>query len=274
MITIENLQFSYAQKEILSNITVSDINIGEIISIIGPNGSGKTTLFKCISGILKIPSNTVFLEGTDITSLEKEKVAQNICYMPQDTSCNACLTVFEVLLMARKFSSQKTSAQQDLEISSMIIEILNITHLAKRYVSQLSGGQRQLVALAQSLVRQPKVLLLDEPTSALDLHHQLEVLELLTSAVNLLKSTCFIAMHDLNLAARYAHKIALLHKGTIEDINIPERAITKQKLENIYLIDSEVRMRRGIVNVEVLRSLRPKTETTMKNLEAFFSSFS
>lgn len=269
MIVVKELQFHYAQKPVLSDIALNDINAGEIVGVIGPNGSGKTTLFKCMSGILKVPSNTIFLEGIDITSLGREKLAQNICYMPQDTTCNASLTVFEVLLMARKFSSQKTSAQQDLEIASMIVEILNITHLTKRYVSQLSGGQRQLVALAQSLVRQPKVLLLDEPTSALDLHHQLEVLELLTSAISLLHSTCFIAMHDLNLAARYAHKIALLDKGTVESINVPEHAITKQKLRDIYFVESEVTQRRGVVNIEVLRSLTHVPNLAMKNLEKF-----
>ncbi len=263
MISVKELEFSYAQKPILSNISINGIDAGDIVGVIGPNASGKTTLFKCISRILRVPSKTVFLEGVDITTLKREKLARHICYMPQDTASTACLTVFEVILMAHKFSSERISAEQDLETVSMIIEVLHITHLAHRYVSQLSGGQRQLVALAQSLVCRPKVLLLDEPTSALDMHHQLEVLELLRSAVSLLQSTCFIAMHDLNLAARYAHKILLLDKGCVESINVPERAITKEKLRNVYFIDSEVTKRRGIVNVEVLRSCKCKKEAAI-----------
>ena len=254
MITVNSLDFRYPKHQVLSGVTISNISAGDIVGVVGPNGVGKTTLFKCMAGILRIPSDAVFLNGSDITAISREKMARQICYMPQNTSSNAALTVFEVILLARKFAHANTSREQDLELVSTVIDLLGISSIAKRYISQLSGGQRQLTALAHALVRRPKVLLLDEPTSALDLHHQLEVLELLKTVMALWKSTCFMAMHDLNLAARYAGKIALLHKGSIAAVDTPEKVITEENMKAVYQIESRVENKRGIVNVEVLRS--------------------
>ena len=269
MITVKELQFGYARQTVLFDVSITDIQAGEIVGVIGPNGSGKTTLFKCMAGILRIPPRTVFLENTDIVTLPKERVAQHVCYMPQDTASNAVLTVFDVILIARKFARKGTDTKQDMEIVSTVIEALDITGIARKYISHLSGGQRQMVALAQVLVRHPKALLLDEPTSSLDLHHQLEVLELLKSVIPLLGCTCFIAMHDLNLAARYAHKIALLNKGSIESVNVPEKVITKQSLRDIYNIDAEVGQRNGVVTVDALQSLAPMDDTARRLQEIF-----
>ena len=254
MIRIHALDFRYPKQRVLSEVTIANVDAGDIVAVVGPNGVGKTTLFKCIAGILRIPPRAVLLNGDDITTLSRAEVARQICYMPQDTSSNAALTVFEVILLARKFACADTSREHDLELVSTVIDLLGIAPIAKRYIAHLSGGQRQLVALAHALVRRPMVLLLDEPTSALDLHHQLEVLELLKTVMPLWRSTCFMAMHNLNLAARYAGKIALLHNGSIATGDTPERVLTAENMKRVYRIESRVERKRGIVNVEALRS--------------------
>ena len=271
MIRVNKLDFRYPKQPVLSEITIADVSPGDIVAVAGPNGAGKTTLFKCMAGILCIPSEKVFLDDTDITTLSREKTARHICYMPQDTSSNAALTVFEVILLARKFARVNTSREQDLEMVSAVIDLLGISSIARRYIAQLSGGQRQLAALAHALVRRPRVLLLDEPTSALDLHHQLEVLELLKTVMPIWKSTCFMAMHDLNLAARYAAKIALLNKGSIAAVDTPEKVITEENMKKVYQIESRVENKRGIVNVEVLRSCTADSGLA-EQLRGFFQS--
>ena len=254
MIAVNRLDFRYPKQQVLSAVTISNVGAGDIVAVVGPNGVGKTTLFKCMAGILRIPPEVVFLNGSDITTLSWQKVARQICYMPQNTSSNAALTVFEVVLLARKFAHANTRREQDLELVSMVIDLLGISSIANRHISQLSGGQRQLVALAHVLVRHPRVLLLDEPTSALDLHHQLEVLELLKTVMPIWESTCFMAMHDLNLAARYACKIALLYNGSIVAVDTPDKVITEKNMKKVYQIESHVENKHGIVNVEALRS--------------------
>ena len=240
MLEIKNLNLSYGKTKILNDICFISEKNGGIVSVIGPNGAGKSTLLKCISNILNINENCIFFDGQDITTIAKDTLAKTISYMPQDTHCNASITVFEAILMARKISNGIKVVTEDINFVSNLLTNLGIDSLSGRYLSDLSGGQRQLVSLAQSLVRSPSILLLDEPTSALDLNHQIESLELIRKIVKNSNILCFIAMHDLSLAGKYSDTILVMNKGKIIDVDSPKKALNKNMLENIYNVEGDI----------------------------------
>ena len=139
-----------------------------MLGIVGPNGSGKSTLVKAVAGLLKA-SGRIRFNGS-------EARPKSVGYMPQDLQTPMALTVLEVVLLGRLAELGLTVSADDLEAVRQVLQLLGMEALAGRYLSELSGGQRQMVFLAQALVSQPTVLLLDEPISALDICHQLEVL--------------------------------------------------------------------------------------------------
>lgn len=158
----------HGRKLFVEDVTTPVMKAGELIAVIGPNAAGKSTLFKRITGLLKGPGNIV---------IDGARTRNAITYMPQDTSANAVLTVYESILLARKQGRSWTVSDSDLSFIDEIMRALNITSIAFRDLGALSGGQRQLVSIAQALVREPEIMLMDEPTSALDLHRQVEVLD-------------------------------------------------------------------------------------------------
>ena len=266
MITVNNLNFSYQKHSVLHNISINSIRKGETVAVIGPNGTGKSTLFKCIAGIQKIARKTIYLNGQDITRLSRGVLASRICYMPQDNACDAALTVFEVVLLAKKFTSQVSVDKKDIAQVALLLENLKIDHLSDRYISELSGGQRQLVSLAQALIRNPEILLLDEPTASLDLHHQMEALALVQYLTQVTKRICFLAMHDLNLAARYADMIIILHAGKIVSIGKPGAVLNEKMLAEIYKIKASVVNETNHLYIHPQKSLT-QSEVQLKNIE-------
>ena len=240
MIQLQNICARYGKTEVLSGITIDCIEAGSIVAVIGPNGTGKTTLFKCIAGILKPSQGAILYNHQNIKNISIDMLAKHICYMPQNTFTNASLTVFEVVLMAKKFATGQAVNKQDITNISKILYILGIEHLAKRYVSGLSGGQSQLVSLAQTLVRSPDVLLLDEPTSALDLHHQIEALDLIRMITQKTNMTTFVSLHDLGLAGRYADYIMILHCGKLYAYGTAQQVLTCEMLESVYQVQADI----------------------------------
>lgn len=241
MFTVESLYAGYGKTIVLSDISFSDIPTGSVVAVIGPNGTGKSTLFKCMAGIGKIRSGSIALNGKNIKDIGNETLARRVCYMPQNTYTTAALTVFEVVLMARKFivGGNKVRADEVSQVSDLL-GVLKIDPLAGRYLSDLSGGQRQLVTLAQALIRKPELLLLDEPTSALDLNHQIESLDLISHTTKSLNITSYIALHDLSLAGRYADYVMVLHHGKLIALAPPEEILTKKTIEDIYRVKSHI----------------------------------
>ena len=199
-----NLGVCYGRHQALDGVTLSAVP-GEILGILGPNGSGKSSLVKAIAGIVPF-SGTVRFEG------RPERPAA-LGYMPQDHHSKAALTVLETILLGRLGRLGLRVTDADLEVAGCILREIGIEHLAMRDLAALSGGQRQLVFLAQALASSPSVLLLDEPFSALDIRHQLEVAALLARLTRERSLTTILVLHDLPMAARLADKLALLNKG-------------------------------------------------------------
>jgi iron complex transport system ATP-binding protein len=160
--------------------------------------------------------------------------------MPQDTSANAVLTVYESILIARKQGQSWSVGDDDLELIDRIMDALDIEPIAFRDLGTLSGGQRQLVSLAQTLVREPEIVLMDEPTSALDLHRQVEVLAFMQAEARRQGMIVLIALHDLNQALRFCDKALVIADGRMQSCGLSADVITVPMLRDIYRIEARI----------------------------------
>ncbi|MCC6420925.1 MAG: ABC transporter ATP-binding protein, partial [Gemmataceae bacterium] len=184
-------------------------------------------------------------------------VRRQVTYLPQEYASTAALTVFEAVLIARQQTASWLVGDEDVAAVAGILNELRLEPLALRYLSELSGGQRQMVAVAQSLARNPRVLLLDEPTSSLDLQRQLELLQLVRSLAAEREMTVFIALHDLNLAARFVDRLVILYQGTAYAEGAPADVLTELMLWQVYGVEARVECDADrLPRVTPLRSVR------------------
>ena len=256
--SVENVRFSYGSAPVLKGITIEGIAPGKITATIGPNAAGKTTFFKCIAGLLK-PEGMIRLDGTDIRDYSREEITQRVSYLPQESPVNAVLTVFEAVLLARKHTLSWRVSDEDLRSVTQVLEDLDIEDLSTRFLNELSGGQKQMVSIAQSLVRDPDVLLMDEPTSSLDLQRQLEVLDLIAHVTSEQGIVTLISLHDLNLAARYAAQFVVMDHGAVYASGDADVVLTPQMLRDVYGVNATVVTNSdSILQITPIGSIRSK----------------
>jgi len=205
---------------------------GAVTALVGPNGAGKSSLLGAVAGVL--PSGgTVTLDGGPLRAAE-------VAYMPQATAVGAGLTVLEVVLLGRLERLGWRVTADDLAEAAAALDRLDLSPLSQTRIDRLSGGQQQLVLLAQRLVRRPRVLLLDEPTSALDLHRQLRILDRLTAFARETDAVVLVALHDLSLAARYAARLLLLKDGVLRAAGTPGEVLTPAAIRDAYGVETEI----------------------------------
>jgi len=224
----------YGKQEVLSGVTTPLLKGGEVTAVIGPNAAGKSSLFRRIAGLL---------DGPGSIRIGEEALGPNssaVCYMPQDTSVNTVLTVYESVLLARKQGASRKVTEEDLEAVDRILSSLRIEPIGFKGLCELSGGQRQLVSLAQVLVREPRILLLDEPTSALDLHRQVEVLSLIRTLCREQQTCVVLAIHDLNQVLRVADRVMVIDDGTMVSCGPVDAVITPELLQCIYKVQGRI----------------------------------
>lgn len=230
---LDKLAVSYGQSPVLYDIC-ANIEGAQLISVIGHNGSGKTSLLKAIAGLIHHQGEVSVMEdGHEIAS-------SAIRYVPQLSGTSSTLTVFEMVLLGLVKSLSWRVTQEIFDKVDATLHALEIDRLAHTAVNRLSGGQRQLVFLAQAFVSDPKVLLLDEPTSALDLRHQLIVMNAVREYTQKKKAITLVIMHDLLTAARFSQQILLLEKGTLSILDEPELVLQAQRLERIYNVSVSI----------------------------------
>jgi iron complex transport system ATP-binding protein len=263
---VKNLTFGYKSTPVLKGICMEAKPM--VTAVIGPNAAGKSTLLKCISGILKPPKNkkstgSILLDGRDMNAYSHDDFLRAVSYLPQDAPSNSVLTVFEAVLLGRMNALGWKVSDEDIRLTMDAMEKLGIEGLAKCAMSELSGGQKQMVSIAQSIARKPEVLLMDEPTNSLDLQHQLELFELIKAITDENGMTTIVALHDLNLAARYAGNVVLLNKGRIEVTGKPTSVITEEMIRDVYCVNARVTTDdEGIPQVIPLASARKMVTIT------------
>ncbi|MHB9292298.1 iron complex transport system ATP-binding protein [Hollandina sp. SP2] len=247
MIEISKLSFGYKgheSKKILNDISMTAYP-GEITAIIGANGIGKSTILKNICGLLK-GSGDIKICGKNIKSYNRNNLVENISYLSQDTVSNALLSVFEVVLLGRIARLTNHVSDSELMIVRDVLHRLNLEEYASRNIGELSGGQRQLVFIAQALVRNPKIIIMDEPTSNLDLYYQFQIMNLLKEITSSEGFTTLVSLHQLDLVTRFADKVVVIHDGGVYRYGTPEETLTTETFRDVYRMNTEIVNKGGI----------------------------
>jgi len=241
MLKIEALSVSYGPREVLHAVTL-EVNSGEVLALIGPNGAGKSTLVRAVSGVVPVRSGKVRTNGDDLLSLPPMTRARYLAVVPQAVALPPAYTVWETVLMGRtphlNFLGQVS--ERDEQIARRALEKVDALELAERRVGELSGGEQQRALLARALAQSTPILLLDEPTSNLDLHFQVSFLETVCALAHGEGLAVLIALHDLNLAARYADRAALLVDGRIRAAGTPRQVLTPELISDAYHLPVQV----------------------------------
>jgi iron complex transport system ATP-binding protein len=234
-VEITNFSCGYASGFALKELSFS-IGKGVFAGIIGPNGSGKTTLFRGISGEIKGRRGAIRLNGVDLLAMPDRERARTLAVVSQFPEL-ADVTLEEYVLMGRlpyRKPLQFFESDYDLAVADRYMKLTGIYPLRHQQISQLSGGEQQLAAIAQSLTQEPKLLLLDEPTSHLDISHQIEVLNLIQRLNEELGLTVLMIIHDLNLASEYCDYLIMMSNGDIFCQGTPHTVLTYQNIEQVY----------------------------------------
>ena len=235
---VKNLNVHYRRHEVLAGVELAGIRPGEMIALAGPNAAGKSTLLKAIAGLVPARGHVLY-GGSDWLAWTMRKRMEFIGFMPQSIPEDNDLTVLEAALTALQSGGIGPRRKDELD-ALRVIEHLGIGPLALRPLCRLSGGQRQLAALAQAVVRGSPVLLLDEPVSALDLAHQWQVMRVARRPADEGRIV-IVVLHDLALAAQWADRVAILHDRRIHSFGRPSDVITDAALREVWGVEARVR---------------------------------
>ena len=241
MLKVEGLSVSYGVRQVLKSISL-DVHSGEILALIGPNGVGKSTLVRAVSGVIPVMGGKVSVDGVDLLAMPAIRRARYLAVVPQAAALPPAFTAWETVLLGRtpylNFLGHVSSG--DEEKARLALRKVDALDLAERRVGDLSGGEQQRVLLARALAQSTPILFLDEPSVHLDLQHQVNLMETIRSLAHIDNLAVLIALHDLNLAARYTDRVALLVMGEIKASGTPRQVLTPEIISTAYHLPVKV----------------------------------
>ncbi|MFW5988272.1 MAG: phosphonate ABC transporter ATP-binding protein [bacterium] len=242
MLKISNLHKKYQGGDIALQDVDLEIQQGEIAAVIGPSGAGKSTLIRCINRLVDSTSGKIYLNNTEINSLDKKELKQNRRRMGmifQEFALVERLTVMENVLSGRLGYVSSWRAwlrrfpQKDINKAYQLLSRLGLKEHVNKRADQLSGGQRQRVGIARALIQDPKILLVDEPTASLDPKTSRNIMDLITDMAKERNLSALINIHDVMLAQEYVNRIIGMRNGKIVFDDVPEK-LNKKTLTTIY----------------------------------------
>jgi len=237
---VEAVRAGYGRRRVIQDLSLPPFLGGTVTALVGPNAAGKSTLLRALAGLLPV-QGVIRLGSVDLMRLNGAAHAAHVSYMPQAVPQRVALTVFEATLSALRASpAGSRNGQPAQALVRETLEALGIGALAFRSLDHLSGGQRQLASLAQSVVREPSVLLLDEPTSALDLNYQFRVMHRVRSLVQDRGIIAIVVLHDIALACRWCDRVVVLSEGRVVADGPPRDAVTPDTLARVYGVQTRV----------------------------------
>lgn len=244
MIYASHIRVTRGERHLLDDVSVS-ARAGELLAVLGPNGAGKSTLLKVMAGEFAPDAGEVALGGRRLANWLPVELALVRAVMRQDTYLDFAFSAREVVMMGRYPHCTRHTTARDWDIVDEALAAADAAHLATRPYPRLSGGEKARVQFARALAQvwpgsaEPRLLLLDEPTAALDITHQHSVLTLARGLTRTHRFAVIAVLHDLNLAARYADRIALLDQGRVAALGTPAEVLTPEQLMATYHVAAD-----------------------------------
>jgi cobalamin transport system ATP-binding protein len=242
LLEIDRLTVSYGMRPALQDVSLT-IRPGELVALAGPNGSGKTTLLRSLLGLVSPAEGLVRVQGTPLPDLSYRERARRMGWLPQEEQPQDNVPLLDYVLFGRyaHVSPFYSESSADYALAADALRSVNLWDRRDSGILEVSGGERQRVLLARALTQGAPILLLDEPTSHLDVAHQLELLDRLQRWRDEAGRCVLAAMHDLNLATRYASRVVVLSRGRVVEDGRPENVLSAALLRSVWGIDAEIR---------------------------------
>lgn len=239
MLKVHDLHFRYSKNgnPVLNGASL-ELKQGEIGILLGKNGSGKTTLFKNILGIEKPKSGSIDFGGENLLKMNRRERARRIAYVPQDIHFGA-LSVFDSILMGRVSYFGLKASHSDYIAVEKIIEDMGLTSFAHRNVDELSGGERQKIAIARAMAQEPKLMVFDEPTGNLDIANEQLIIEEAKKLAREKNISILSSLHDLNQALYLGDKFFFLKNGAVKYAG-GKKIVTEEVIKDIFDIDVKI----------------------------------
>lgn len=237
ILEVKSLNVGYDKRVVVEHVEFEGAK-GQMVCLLGPNGAGKSTILRTLSGLLDPVSGTVKVDGKDICRMKKDELARKMAVVLTEQASPLMTTAFEIAAMGRYPHTNFLGKlkPEDKEIVKEALETVGARHLAQRYYSELSDGEKQKVMIARALVQQPEVIILDEPTSHLDIKHKVEIIHILNRLCRTMNLTVVLALHDIDLAIKGCQTLLLVKDGKVISQGAPEDVIKNRTIQELYEI--------------------------------------
>ena len=236
-ISAKNLCWRAGKKTIVDNVSL-EVAKGQTLGLLGPNGSGKSSLLRILAGLRRPDDGSVMLDGRDVATLRKKALAQRVAFVEQHAATEANIRVRDVVKLGRipHHSPFSPWSHSDDEIVTAALERVGMLEHSEQGWQSLSGGERQRVHIARALAQAPSEILLDEPTNHLDIHHQMQLMRLISE----LPVTSIVAIHDLNHAAMFCDALIVMQKWQIGARGTPDEVLTEAMLAEVFQVRARI----------------------------------
>lgn len=247
-IVVDRLSVTLQARRVLSDISFA-AKRSQTVGLLGPNGSGKSTLIRAMAGVQPCAYAGVKIGGKQTSNLSRRQLSRTLAFVPQHAESEAEMSVIDIVRLGRTPHRKAFTPwrQADEKAVQQALSMMKLDTLAHRSWQRLSGGERQRCQIARALTQQPDILLLDEPINHLDIQFQLELMRLISA----LPMTVIVALHDLNLAAKYCQHLVVLQEGQVVASGEPEVVLTPKLIHSTWQVDATIyRTEQGVINIQ------------------------
>jgi iron complex transport system ATP-binding protein len=238
LLSLEHVDYRAGERLILKDISLH-VSSGELVAIVGRNGAGKSTLLHVIAGLLPVSRGEVRLDGQPLRRFTRKAIARQMALLPQQARIDFGFQVHDIVRMGRHphRGRFRSASPRDEAMVYQAMAVTDTEFLAQRLITEISGGERQLILLAQALAQAPQFLLLDEPTANLDIAHQYQVLQLLQRLARDGMGVVAV-IHDLSLAVRCFPRLILLEEGAVVGDGVPIEVLSVDTIKRVFRVQA------------------------------------